>query len=80
MTIKRKERYTDELFIIKKSVWKKIFNEFKKTYPRLSKKVIGYVPSGFLTIKVYLDDGMQLGYSSIDERAVILRDSDKQKK
>lgn len=80
MANKRKEEKTEPLLIAKKSSWDKIYEEFKQTYPSLSKKAVGYAPWGYSTIKVYLDDGMRLSYNSIDERAVVLKDSDKSKK
>lgn len=54
---------------------RKIYKEFERNYPRLSKDVVHFCPyEGFATIAVYLSDGRKLSYSSEYERAVFLND------
>lgn len=52
--------------------WQKVFDDFKRRHPRLSKQVTYWCPHDYLTVLIYLNDGMKLTYSYLDHRATIL--------
>ena len=54
--------------------WNKVYKDFKKTYPSLSKDCVHFHPQGFMTIVVYLSDGTKLSYNYETGRAVVLKD------
>lgn len=56
------------------NIWNKIYKEFQKTYPNLSKQVVHFYPDKLFTLIVYLDDGTKLSYDYNDGRAVRLKE------
>ena len=57
--------------ILSKYTWKKIFDDFKSIYPKLSKKAIYYRPYLYPEIYIELDDGVILIYNYEIKRATI---------
>lgn len=56
----------------KKVKWKDVYEEFKRLYPNLSKRVMHYEPHSFATIQLFLSDGVRMLYDYDNKRAVIV--------
>lgn len=78
-SIRRVERY-EELTGIKntkehkKITWNVIREDFKKHYPRQSKRVHDWRPHSYATIKLWTRDGLVLLYNYDEHRATIVSD------
>lgn len=55
-----------------KITWNKIFKDFKRRHPNLSKNVSYWRPFDYATIIIYLKDGMIITYNYDEHRAYIL--------
>jgi len=40
--------------------WENLYEDFLARHPRLSKRVIGFMPYDYATIKIYLTDGIRM--------------------
>lgn len=56
----------------RKNEWSGIYQSFKSLYPSLVKKVIGYCPYGYMSILVYLPDGVRMVYDDTERKAKII--------
>ena len=56
----------------KKVTWKMIFDDFKNRHPNLSKQVVRYFPSNYLTIEVWIKDGLRIKYDYWEHKGYIL--------
>lgn len=52
--------------------WRLIFEEFKKTYPSISKNVAHWYASGHLEITVRLNDRSKVVYSYLDKKGRVI--------
>lgn len=52
--------------------WRMIFNEFKKTYPSMSKNVSNWYPTGHLEITVKLNDGTKLIFDYLTGKSQVI--------
>lgn len=52
--------------------WREIYSDFRRRHPNLAKKVLKWHPHDFLTILLYLEDGMKITYDYFDHKATIL--------
>ena len=55
-----------------KVTWNKIFTDFKKRHPNLSRMALDYRSYDYATIMVYLRDGLKLTYNYDSKRARFL--------
>lgn len=55
-----------------KITWKKIYDDFKKRHPTLSKMVIDYRPYNYATILIFLTDGTRMTYNYDEKRAIFV--------
>lgn len=55
-----------------KITWKKIYDDFKRRHPTLSKTVIDYRPYNYATILIYFTDGTRMTYNYDEKRAVFI--------
>lgn len=46
----------------KKFTYKDLYNDFCKNHPKLKKKILWWCPCGYMTIMLYLDEGVKLLY------------------
>ena len=58
----------------KKNTWHELFESFKSRYPTLSKSAVDYRPYGYLTILVYLSDGVKIKYNDEIKQAQFITD------
>lgn len=52
--------------------WRTIFDEFKKTYPSMSKNVSNWYPTGHLEITVKLNDGTKLIFDYMTKKSQVI--------
>lgn len=52
--------------------WRMIFDEFKKTYPSMSKNVSNWYPTGHLEITVKLNDGTKLIFDYLTKKSQVI--------
>lgn len=57
-----------------KITWEMIYSDFKKRHPHLKKQVTYWCPQDYLTIQIFLEDGMKMTYNYFDHVAKILPD------
>lgn len=55
--------------------WKMILTDFKNRHPKLSKQITYWCPHDYLTILIYLKDGMKLTYDYYKHEAKIFHPS-----
>ena len=60
------------VFMKDKITWSDILSDFKKKYPRLSRRIVSYRPYGYMTIVVYLADGEKVIYNQFDKKACFI--------
>lgn len=56
----------------KKVTFDDIYRDFRRRHPNLKKHVVGYQPIGYMTIKLYLDDGSNMKYDGFRQRAYFM--------
>ena len=47
----------------KKITWKDVFDDFKKTYPNMSRTVITFDPHSYATVILYFPDRVRMTYN-----------------
>jgi ribosome-binding protein aMBF1 (putative translation factor) len=52
--------------------WRLIFNEFKKTYPSMSRNVSNWYPTGHLEITVKLNDGTKIIFDYTTKKSQVI--------
>lgn len=55
-----------------KITWKMVLEDFKQRHPRLSKQITYWCPKDYLTILIYLKDGMKISYDYFYHKATII--------
>lgn len=55
-----------------KITWSDILSDFKKKYPKLSRRMIDYRPYGYMTIIISLTDGEKVIYDFFDRKVCFL--------
>ena len=56
----------------KKVTWLKIYQDFQRRFPRLSKNAARYQPNGYLSILVYFVDGTKMVYDYMEHRGQLI--------
>lgn len=57
-----------------KITWENVYEDFIFRHPNLAKMCVWWRPQDYLTILLYLSDGMQVVYDYSNKRSIFLKD------
>lgn len=55
-----------------KLTWDNVYEHFKSVYPKLGKMSVRFCPNGYMSIKVFLEDGTRMIYDDLKKQARIV--------